>query len=55
MARVRHAGFKSRAQWQLFWANPRLRRYAHAKTHATKGGPVARYRRLPRRKGTRRR
>ncbi|GHJ04806.1 hypothetical protein TPA0906_66710 [Streptomyces olivaceus] len=51
----RHTGFKSRAQWKLFFANPRLRRYARAKAHATKGGPVTRYRRLPARKRTRRR
>jgi hypothetical protein len=51
----RHTGFKSRAQWKFFWANPRLRRYARAKAHATKGGPVTRYRRLPMRKGVRRR
>ncbi|MET9445002.1 hypothetical protein [Streptomyces sp. NPDC006610] len=51
----RTTGFKSKAQWRLFWANPRLRRYAREKAHATKGGPVTRYRRLPARKGTRRR
>ncbi|MGC4925553.1 hypothetical protein [Streptomyces sp. DT117] len=51
----RHTGFKSKAQWKLFWANPRLRRYARGKAHATKGGKVTRYRRLPARKGIRRR
>ncbi|MFI7890890.1 hypothetical protein ACIFUY_06455 [Streptomyces sp. CACIS-1.16CA] len=50
-----HTGFKSKAQWKLFWANPRLRRYARAKAHATKGGKITRYRRLPARRGTRRR
>jgi len=50
-----HTGFKSKAQWRYFFANPRLRRYAHQKAHATKGGPIVRYRRLPTRKGVRRR
>lgn len=49
----RHTGFKSRAQWRLFFASPRLRQHARAKAHATKGGPVTRYRRLPMRKGIR--
>jgi hypothetical protein len=49
--RGRHTGFKSKAQWRLFWASPKLRRYAHDKAHATKGGPKVRYRRLPARKG----
>lgn len=48
-------GFKSKAQWRYFYANPRLRRYARRKAHATKGGKVVRYRRLPRRKGVRKR
>jgi len=43
-------GFKSKAQWRLFFANPRLRRYAHRKAHQTAGGKVVRYRRLPARK-----
>jgi hypothetical protein len=43
-------GFKSKAQWRYFYANPRLRRYARRKAHATKGGPKVRYRRLPARK-----
>ncbi|MFG2970801.1 hypothetical protein ACGFZS_46785 [Streptomyces sp. NPDC048288] len=51
----KHAGFKSKAQWRLFFASPRLRQFAHRKAHATKGGPVTRYRRLPMRKGVRRR
>lgn len=51
----RHTGFKSKAQWRMFFASPRLRRFAHQKAHATKGGPVTRYRRLPMRKGVRRR
>lgn len=51
----RHTGFKSKAQWRFFFANPKLRRYARQKAHATKGGPIARYRRLPMRKGVRRR
>lgn len=48
----RATGFKSKAQWRLFFANPRLRRYAHKKAHATAGGKRTRYRRLPTRKGT---
>lgn len=51
----RHTGFRSKVQWKLFWASPRLRRYARGKARATKGGPVTRYRRLPARKGIRRR
>ena len=44
------------AKTRFFFANPRLRaRYAHQKAHATKGGPIVRYRRLPARKGARRR
>lgn len=45
-------GFVSKAQWRLFWANPRLRRYARKEAHKTPGGKIVRYRRLPRRKGT---
>lgn len=45
-----HKPFKSKAQWRLFFATPRLRQYAHDKAHATPGGPVARYRRLPTRR-----
>ncbi|MCZ4510417.1 hypothetical protein O3Q52_19935 [Streptomyces sp. ActVer] len=51
----KHTGYRSRAQWRYFFANPRLRRYARAKSHATKGGPIVRYRRLPARRGARRR
>jgi hypothetical protein len=54
MARRASKGFKSKAQWRLFFANPRLRRYAHKKAHATSGGPKTRYRRLPARKTARR-
>lgn len=52
---VGSTGFKSRAQWRLFWANPKLRRYARRKAHATPGPPKIRYRRLPPRKGIKRR
>jgi hypothetical protein len=55
MTARRHTGFKSRAQWRYFFAHPRLRRYARDKAHATKGDKIARYRRLPARKGMRRR
>lgn len=44
-----HGGFKSRAQWRLFFANKRLRKYAREKAHKTAGGKVVRYRRLPNR------
>jgi hypothetical protein len=50
-----HKAFASKAQWRYFFASKRLRRYAHQKAHATPGGPVMRYRRLPARKGIRRR
>jgi hypothetical protein len=55
MAGKRSTGFRSRAQWRLFFASPKLRRYARRKAHATPGGPIVRYRRLPARKGVRRR
>jgi hypothetical protein len=48
-------GFVSKAQWRLFWANPRLRRFARKEAHKTAGGPVVRFRRLPLRKGVRKR
>lgn len=44
-------GFRSKAQWRLFYANPRLRKYARKWAHKTPGGPVVRYRRLPERVG----
>lgn len=47
----KHTGFKSKAQWKYFYANPKLRRYAHDKAHATPGGKKIRYDRLPARKG----
>ena len=46
-----YRGFKSKAQWRYFFANPKLRKYAHKKAHETAGGPKVRYRRLPARKG----
>ena len=46
-----HKGFVSKAQWRYFWANKKLRKYARKKAHATPGGKVVRYRRLPERKG----
>jgi hypothetical protein len=48
-------GFVSKAQWRFFWANARLRRFARKEAHKTPGGPVARSRRLPLRKGVRKR
>lgn len=44
-------GFRSKAQWRLFFANPRLRKYARKWAHRTAGGPKIRYRRLPERVG----
>lgn len=46
-------GYKSRAQWR--WAFATHQTWAHKKAHETPGGPVVRYRRLPVRKGVRRR
>lgn len=56
--RKRHPGkhgFRSKAQWRLFFANPRLRKYARKWAHRTPGGPIVRYRRLPARVGVSRR
>jgi hypothetical protein len=44
-------GFASRAQWRKFFADSKLRPFAHKKAHASKGGPKVRYRVLPERKG----
>jgi hypothetical protein len=57
---VGHHAFKSQAQWRLFFANPRLRKWAIGKAHATGGhseitkvlGYSPAYRRLPKRKGS---
>lgn len=46
-AGVQHHGFYSQAQWRYFFANPKLKRYAHNAAHATPGGPKVRYHRLP--------
>jgi hypothetical protein len=43
-------GFASRAQWRKFFADSKLRPYADKKAHASKGGPITRYRILPERK-----
>lgn len=48
-------GFVSKAQWRFFFANARLRRLAHKEAHKTAGGPKVRFRRLPLRKGVRKR
>lgn len=47
----RKRGFASKAQFRLFFANPKLRKYAKRKAHETPGGSKVRYRRLPERKG----
>ena len=47
--------FRSKAQWKYFFANPRLRKYAKKWARNTPGGPKVRYRRLPARKGARKR
>jgi hypothetical protein len=41
--------FKSKAQWR--WAFATKKTWAHRHAHATPGGKVVRYRRLPYRKG----
>jgi hypothetical protein len=46
-----YPGFRSKAQWRLFFANPKLRKYARKWAHETPGGPKVRYRRLPNRVG----
>jgi hypothetical protein len=59
----RHKPFASKAQQRLFFASPKLRRYAKAKAHATgehssitkKLGFSPAYRRLPARKHMRKR
>lgn len=51
-------GFVSRAQWKKFFADPRLRRFAKREAHKAEragGGPKVAYRRLPLRKGVRKR
>jgi hypothetical protein len=51
-------GFVSKAQWRFFFANKRLRKYAHKEAHKAQaygGGPKVAYRKLPRRKGVRKR
>lgn len=61
--RGRHRPFASKAQARLFFANPRLRRYAKDKAHATgmhssitkRLGYSPAYRKLPARKGLRKR
>ncbi len=52
MAAKKHKPFKSKAQQRLFFANPKLRKYAKAKAHATgehhgQPGSKAAYARLP--------
>lgn len=44
------SGFKSKAQWRLFFAKPSLRKHARKKAHETTGPSVVRYRHLPARK-----
>jgi hypothetical protein len=58
MARRRRGGlpkgFTSKAQWRLFFVNPRLRKYAKRNAHQTmslRGGKKVAYRSLPYRKG----
>jgi hypothetical protein len=49
-------GFASKAQWRMFFANKRLRRWAHKEAHKTmaaRGGPKVGYRSLPARKTVR--
>lgn len=46
-----YKGFKSKAQWRWAWATHQP--WARKKAHETKGGKIVRYRRLPARKGVR--
>jgi len=50
-------GFKSKAQWRMFFANPKLRKYAkkEARKVIARAGKVTGFRSLPARKGVRRR
>ena len=50
-------GFRSRAQWRMFFANPRLRRYAKKEAHKViaERGKITGFRSLPVRKGVRKR
>jgi hypothetical protein len=50
-------GFVSKAQWHYFFANPRLRRYAHKEAHKVirRRGRIIGYRSLPYRKHVRKR
>lgn len=50
-------GFVSKSQWRFFFANPRLKRYAHKEAHKVieRRGKITGYRSLPRRKGVRKR
>ncbi|HWB38442.1 MAG TPA: hypothetical protein VHA75_20690 [Rugosimonospora sp.] len=50
-------GFRSKAQWRFFFANPKLRRFAHKEAHKViaRKGKVTGYRSLPKRKGIRKR
>lgn len=56
-----HKPFASKAQQRLFFADPKLRRFAKAKAHATGESHLlgkaskARYAALPRRKGVKKR
>lgn len=47
-----HHPFKSQAQWRLFFANPKLRRYAIGKAHATGPEGGVGYHSIPKRKGS---
>lgn len=59
----KHKAFASKAQARLFFANPRLRKWARGKAHATgmhseithRVGYSPAYRKLPARKGVKRR
>jgi hypothetical protein len=53
--KAKYHGFYSKAQWRYFFVNKRLRKYARKKAHATPGPRKVRYRRLPARKGARKR
>lgn len=50
-------GFVSKAQWRYFWANPRLRKYAHKEAHKVirRRGKITGFHSLPTRKHLRKR
>lgn len=50
----KHKPFKSQAQWRMFFADPKLRKYAIGKAHATGPEHGVGYHSIPKRKGVKR-